>query len=246
MKKNDVLISESFSQKHGLKQGDNLNLVGASSKKLNVAGIIYDYTSEFGQVIANRAILDINLPYHGLALKVRNNPNISEDLKELNLSNELNIMLQTNLIKQTKQIFNETFSFTWFIVILTGFIALFSLVNILTIICINRKQELVQLYFIGFNKAKLTLVILAHMVTLLISGITNALIMGVGLYILIVYAIQYPTFSWSIFLNIPFQFMTIILLSFLIIGVIITLLFMSVINRNLIRGGENEIILHDS
>ena len=101
------------------------------------------------------------------------------------------------------KIFNDTFAFTWFVVILTSLIAIFSLVNLLTIVCINRKNELLQLWHVGFNTKQLTRVILAQIsvITTIASGISIAI--GFSLYALIVYGIQVPTFNWSIFLNIP-------------------------------------------
>ena len=68
----DVFITEPFSYKHNVKLGDTLTFNGILSMPVRVAGITYDFVSEFGQITANNDLYlksnnKINL--HGIAIK---------------------------------------------------------------------------------------------------------------------------------------------------------------------------------
>ena len=127
-------------------------------------------------------------------------------------------------------------------VILTAFIAMFSLINLLTIVCINRKHELLQLWHIGFNSNELTKVILAQItiISVLASGVS--VLIGFSLYILIVYGIQLPTFNWSIFLTIPWPIIIAAPFIVVILSLSIGTIFMKTIGHSLGKGRVNESI----
>ena len=127
-------------------------------------------------------------------------------------------------------------------VILTAFIAVFSLINLLTIVCINRKHELLQLWHIGFNTNQLTQVILAQIVIISVVASLISVLIGFSLYVLIVYGIQLPTFNWSIFLTIPWPIIVSAPFIVIILSLIIGTIFMKTIGHSLGKGRVNESI----
>ena len=73
----------------------------------------------------------------------------------------------------------------------------------MTIVCINRKNELIQLWHIGFNSTALRQIVLAQIALISVVAGGMAVAIGGALYILIVYGIQQPSFNWTIFLAVP-------------------------------------------
>ncbi len=243
----DIFISEPFSLKHSLNLGDTIYLNGIVDGPLRIAGINYDFVSEFGQITANNALYLANYPemdLHGIAIKAPESDRdlLNQFLIELARYPSVVIASRTSILDATMKIFNDTFAFTWFVVILTSLIAIFSLVNLLTIVCINRKNELLQLWHVGFNTKQLTRVILAQIsvITTIASGISIAI--GFSLYALIVYGIQVPTFNWSIFLQIPWLLIIIAPIFVILLSIVIGLIFMTVVGHKLGKGHVNESI----
>tara|TARA_B100001121_G_scaffold95670_1_gene84613 strand:+ start:18780 stop:21227 length:2448 start_codon:yes stop_codon:yes gene_type:complete len=241
----DVVISEPFAIKHQLQLGEYIQLNGIVKNKLRIIGIAYDFVSEFGQIIADNNLIRSSQSkslLHGVAIKASTATVLPSLIPELSQMSGINFATRDSIIDESMTIFNDTFSFTWFVVFLTGCIAIFSLINLLTIVCINRKNEIAQLWHIGFNTNRLTGIILAQVT---IIGILSSLIsiaIGGCFYILIVYGIQLPTFNWSIFLHIPWKLFIFTPIITLALCLIIGTLFMKIIGHELGKGRVNESI----
>ncbi|MEK9726786.1 MAG: FtsX-like permease family protein [Candidatus Margulisiibacteriota bacterium] len=240
---NDVFITEPFSYKHGVKIGDTLQLNGILSMPIRVAGITYDFVSEFGQITANQDLYlqDHNqVLLHGIAIKSSQSRLLDKFIVEISNLPGVVVASQKTIMDTTIKIFNDTFSFTWFMVILTALIAVFSLVNLLTIVCMNRKHELIQLWHIGFNTNHLTRVILAQITIISIIASVISILIGFSLYVLIVYGIQLPTFNWSIFLTVPWRIIISAPIIVIILSLLIGFIFMKTIGHFLGKGRINE------
>ncbi len=242
---NDVFITEPFAYKHKVRLGDELILNGILSTPVRVAGITYDFVSEFGQITANNQLfLQTNqkMNLHGIAIKSNESQLLDQFVVTISNLPGVVVASQKTIFDTTMKIFNDTFSFTWFMVILTAFIAVFSLINLLTIVCINRKHELLQLWHIGFNTNQLTQVILAQIVIISVVASLISVLIGFSLYVLIVYGIQLPTFNWSIFLTIPWPIIVSAPFIVIILSLIIGTIFMKTIGHSLGKGRVNESI----
>ncbi len=242
---NDVFISEPFSLKHQLTIGDTFEINGIIRQPLRVAGITYDFVSEFGQITANNALYlndHDHIMLHGIAVKAPPGAELDQFIVQISDAPGVVSASRESILDATMKIFNDTFAFTWFVVILTSLIAIFSLVNLLTIVCINRKNELIQLWHVGFNSNELTRVILAQIsiITTVSSGLS--VFIGFSLYALIVYGIQQPTFNWSIFLTIPWTFIIVAPLFVILLSLIIGLIFMRTVGHTIGKGRVNESI----
>ena len=242
---NDVFITEPFAYKHNVKLGDTLQLNGILSRPIRVSGITYDFVSEFGQITANNNLYLQNndqILLHGIAIKSTDLGLLDKFIVDISNLPGVVVASQKTIIDTTIKIFNDTFSFTWFMVILTALIAVFSLVNLLTIVCMNRKHELLQLWHIGFNTQQLTRVILAQItiISFIASGIS--VLIGFSLYVLIVYGIQLPTFNWSIFLTVPWGIIVAAPIIVIVLSLGIGLLFMKTIGHVFGKGRVNESI----
>ncbi|MGC6366699.1 MAG: ABC transporter permease [Candidatus Marinamargulisbacteria bacterium] len=205
---NDAFISEPFAAKHNLNLGDTVELNGITKGPVRVAGIVFDFVSEFGQLMTNinqMANANDTIQLHGIAVKAPSNQRdrLQSYMAEASSIPNTLVASQESILATSMQIFHDTFSFTWFVVIITGCIAIFSLVNLMTIVCINRKNELIQLWHIGFNSTALRQIVLAQIALISVVAGGMAVAIGGALYILIVYGIQQPSFNWTIFLAVP-------------------------------------------
>lgn len=219
----NVDVSESFAAKHGLSVGDRIQLEGVLADPVHISSIVYDYTSEFGVVTMSRSIVESvqgPLPIHGIAIDWQGagSSTVIDNLLEA-LSKRGDILIQSNqsLRDQSIDIFDETFTFTWFMVGLIGSIALICIANVLTIISIDRRHELMQLWIIGLNGHRLRHILTVHMMTVVWFSMAMAIGLGFLLYYFLVYGIQLPTFHWSIFLDVPWQFIFVICSGFLFV-----------------------------
>jgi putative ABC transport system permease protein len=237
--RNDVIITEPFAMKHRLTIGDTIHLNGILDSPLHVVGIAYDFVSEFGQIIADHALIRPT-KWHGIALSVSSDKEIQSIIQALSQMDTINFSTKKRIIDDSMTIFNDTFSFTWFVVFLTACIAIFSLVNLLTIVCMNRQPELIQLFHIGLNARQLTRIILAQIT--IIGGVSSVISLAIGgcFYVLIVYGIQLPTFNWSIFLHIPWHLLFLTPVVTLGLCLSIGTLFMAIIGQDFRKGRVNE------
>ena len=217
--KTELYITEQFAIKHQKKLGDKLHFEGISDQTKQIVGILYDYSSEFPS-----AFLDINSylgskDIHGVAVTFSQDQEKQlQKLIQKNKKWQLSIQDKKGLKQQSIDIFNETFAFTWFIIILTSSLCFFSLLNLLTLIKEERRKEFETLKLIGANKnERLKILTLQVQLILIISSILG-LCLGFSLYHIIVNGLQKLSFAWTLFLDIPASSFLIILLSLFLIS----------------------------
>ena len=209
----NIAISEPFARKHNLRLGDRIELAGIIPVPLNIASIYYDFTSEFGVVRIKHSLYQKYNPdplsWHAIAIEG------AEDIDRVVFNNWMNkiysrgdLSLESgeSLKKRSLDLFEETFAFTWFVVFLISTITLIAMINVLTIICVDRRQELKQLWMMGANRLQLSKVLLGQLAIILIIGVFIAAGLGYLLFYFLIQGIQEPYFHWSIFTHIPWGF----------------------------------------
>ena len=238
----DIGVSEPFANRHGLRAGDTIRVDGLMKEPLHISAVYYDYTSEFGTIRIHRDLYEKEngpLRPHGIAIATVDplNTNSASALAYLSEQSDITVQSRAQIKKQSIDLFNETFAFTWFMVFLIGGIAMICVSNVLTIMCLDRKKELYQLWMIGFNQARLDGILFAQLALSLTVSLVIAITLGFLLYYFLVYGIQLPTFHWSIFLTIPWPFLGTVLLLFLGLSRLSSWLFIK-LNFKTIREGN--------
>eukprot|EP01047_Picozoa_sp_COSAG01_P002066 COSAG01_NODE_52_length_31456_cov_125.226648_24_plen_825_part_00 len=241
-----IIISEALALKHQIKINEDIMLPSLSKEPLHVVGIMYDYVSEYPTIYMPQKAINQNKEkaIHGIAITFSQTTNESNKIKhmafvnKLAKENNLNIQNEKTLKKQSLDIFDETFLFTWFIVGITALLSLFSLLNLISLICAQRQAELQQLWLIGANKKQLSSIILAQCRSLIFLAIIIAIISGLSLYVCLVYGIQKPTFSWTIFLDIPYKDICSIIAMFIIMTELIARLCVYTLPEHFLKGDQ--------
>ncbi len=158
-----ILISESASKKLNLQLGDSINIPFPSTEiQGNVDGIYIDYASEHGVITISKSLMkDIyktQFKIHGLSL-ITHKQNQQELIESFD---HLLIQTKEELQDYVLSMFKQTFSLTWVLASITGIIALFVLINMLSVLAIDRKLEFIQLFSIGGQKKHILQLILFH------------------------------------------------------------------------------------
>ena len=241
----NISVSEPFANKHGLAVGDTLELEGIMSEPLYISAVYYDYTSEFGTLRINRSDYEKEngvIRPHGIAISSTESiDKVSLELLLSQVSKRGDMIVQSRkeLKKQSIDLFNETFVFTWFIVFLIGGIAMVCILNVLTIMCLDRQRELTQLWMIGFNRRRLHAILFSQLA--LIGGISIGIALSLGflLYYFLVFGIQLPTFHWSIFIKVPWLFLLSVITIFIFLTWVTSMIFTH-LNGGLMTGAMRD------
>jgi putative ABC transport system permease protein len=241
----NISVSEPFANKHGVAVGDILKLEGIMSKPLHISAVYFDYSSEFGTLRIKRSVYEKEnraIRPHGIAIsniasidKVK----LESLLTQISGRGDVIVQSRSELKKQSIDLFNETFVFTWFMVFLIGGIAMICILNVLTIMCLDRQKELTQLWMIGFNRRRLHAILFSQLS--LIGGVSIGIALSLGflLYYFLVFGIQLPTFHWSIFLKIPWLFLVSVIVIFICLTWFTSMIF-TYLNGGLIKGAMRD------
>lgn len=203
-----ALISESFSDRFKLRQGDLLRLpTPAGIKPLVVAGVFSDYGNERGTVMVERRDLaewlgDDSATHLSLFLRRGINP---ETFRALLLKEYpgLHIFTNSTLRSQILRIFRQTFSITYALEIIGVVVAVAGLVLAMTSILLDRREELTTLRALGFTRGEIALAASYEGAFLALWSVLGGLALSLGLGWLLIHVINKQSFGWTLGFAIP-------------------------------------------
>ena len=196
---NDILISESAAQKLGVKVGQTLKIpTPTETFRGQVAGIYIDYASEHGVITISKKIMkrlyQDQFQIHGITLM------IDETQKSSLLSSFSHLLIQTKAELQNYVIrmFKQTFGLTWILASISGIIALFVLVNMLSVMTIDRRSEIMQIFSIGGQRLHLRQLIFSHALWIGLVSLIMSTVVGFSLALIILKQLTPTYFGWKI------------------------------------------------
>ena len=196
---NDILISESAAQKLGVKVGQTLKIpTPKETFRGQVAGIYIDYASEHGVITISKKIMkrlyQDQFQIHGITLM------IDETQKSSLLSSFSHLLIQTKAELQNYVIrmFKQTFGLTWILASISGIIALFVLVNMLSVMTIDRRSEIMQIFSIGGQRLHLRQLIFSHALWIGLVSLIMSTVVGFSLALIILKQLTPTYFGWKI------------------------------------------------
>lgn len=217
----EVIVSEAFSLKSGVREGQDLLLqTPQGPKEFRVAGIFYDYTTENGMIIIDldryRKIWnDFRINRATLFLR---DPSRLEPFREeivKHFSHEYQILAVSNreLRDEILSIFDQTFSIAHALKVIAFIVAILGIVNSMLALVVERERDFGILRAIGTFKTqirKMTLLEaqLMGMVSFLLGSGS-----GILLSMILIYVINKQSFGWTIqFFPVPSVFIQSLLL----------------------------------
>jgi putative ABC transport system permease protein len=201
----NAIISEPFSAKHDLHVGDTLRLpLGGRQAAFRVAGVYFDYSSERGLVILDRATLLKYLPDPALtSLAVYLKPGEHLDAARTAIERETaghKLFLASNrtLRQAAIRVFDRTFAITYALEAVAIVVAIVGMAGALLALVIDRRREIGVLRFLGASGEQVRRLIVFESGLLgLLSNLVGAAL-GTLLSLVLIYVINKQSFGWTI------------------------------------------------
>ncbi len=202
---NAVVVSEPFATKHHVKRGDSITLsLGGGKATFRVVDIFYDYSSERGTVVMDRATALKYLPDpapSSLAIYISPGASLSEVRQEIeNAAGDSRILIFSNrdLRTQALVIFDRTFAITYALEAVAVLVAVIGVAGALLAVVIDRRRELGLLRFLGAASWQIRKLILVEAGLLGLLATLAGVVQGFALSLILVFVINKQSFGWTI------------------------------------------------
>jgi putative ABC transport system permease protein len=209
VRKGEVIVSESFARRFGVRAGDVVVLNAARGPaRLRVAALFYDYTSEHGVVMMDRAFYlrlfeDPLINSAGVFIEP-GHPGRSEIVAaaaRLAAANGLPVMSRDELHASALRVFDAAFAVTLSMRALAVIVAFFGIAGAILTLFIERRREFGVYRALGFSTGQVSGITLLEG---LIMGLLSFLMsVGVGTIMaaLLIRVINLRSFHWTIFFH---------------------------------------------
>jgi len=200
-----VIVSEPFSNKHGVHTGDSLDLnLGGRPAAFRVAGVYYDYGNERGTVLMDRSTLLKYLPDPAptnIALYLQSgvSPEALLPLVEHALAGRRVLVLTNRAIReQGMRVFDRTFAITYALEAVAVFVAVMGVAGALLALVIDRRREIGLLRFLGAAQGQIRRMVLIEAGLLGLVANAVGFVLGFVLSLLLIFVINKQSFGWTI------------------------------------------------
>jgi putative ABC transport system permease protein len=200
-----VIVSEPFANKHHTRSGDILKLnLGERVGSFRVLDVYYDYSSERGLILMDRATLFQYLPSadpSNVAVYLR--PGVSLDegqraVERVIAGRRVAVVRNRTLRDQAIQVFDRTFAITYVLEALAVFVAVTGVGSALLALVIDRRREFGLLRFLGAANHQVRRIILFEAGLLGAVANITGVTLGLILSLLLIHVINKQSFGWTI------------------------------------------------
>ena len=200
-----AIVSEPFANKHHVKVGDLLGIpTGGREARFRVTDIYYDYASERGVILLDRATLLKYFPDpapSNLAVYVAPGVELETVRKEIAKAaagRSVLIFSNRDLRTEAVQIFDRTFAITYALEAVAILVAVMGIGGALVALVIDRRREFGLLRFLGASAGQVRRMILVEAGLLGLLANVAGLGLGVLLSLVLIYVINKQSFGWTI------------------------------------------------
>jgi putative ABC transport system permease protein len=204
--RDEVIVSEPFAYKNGVRAGDLLALpLGGRLVSFRVADVYYDYTGERGFVLADRSRLLHYLPNDSapatLAVYLAPGVNVRAvrtAVAESADGTSITVASNGEIRQAAVTVFDRTFAITYALEAVSVFVAVMGVAGALLALVIDRRRELGLLRFLGATRGQVRRLILFEAGLLGLLANLAGLLLGIALSLLLVFVINKQSFGWTI------------------------------------------------
>ena len=200
-----VIISEPFSNKHGLEVGDTVALpIGDGAEEFEVAAVYYDYSAEQGYVIGQREVLMEFLPDQQLtsaAVYLADGSDLEaarSKIIQAVAGRRVRVARNRELRERANQVFDRTFAITYALELVAIIVAILGMAGALLTLVIDRKTDLGVLRILGATKKQIRELVLAQAGVLGLLSNMIGLGLGGALSVILIKVINKQSFGWTI------------------------------------------------
>jgi putative ABC transport system permease protein len=207
VKKGAVIISESFSRRFAMKGGDRVTLRGPQgAASMQVAAVFYDYTSEHGVVMMDRATYlrifdDHTINSLGVFVDAAN-PRRQELLREVRRRAEtryLPVATRDQLRGNILAVFDSAFAVTRSMRVLAIVVAFFGIAGALLTLFMERQREFGIYRALGFSTRQVAGMTLMEGLGMGLISFLLSIVVGTALALMLIQVINLRSFNWTIF-----------------------------------------------
>ena len=200
-----MVVSEPFANKHAVRRGDSITLpLGGRHVAFRVAGIFYDYGSEAGLVIVDRAVLRRYLPADAptnvavLLAPGADAEQVRQAMGRALAGRRVSILRNSEIRAQALRIFDRTFAITYALEAVAIVVAVVGIAGALLAVVIDRRREVGLLRFLGASQPQVRRLILFEAGLLGLLANCAGLTLGALLSLLLIFVINKQSFGWTI------------------------------------------------
>lgn len=208
-KRGEAIITETFSNRHGVNRGDVVHLPSANGMiSLRIAGVYYDYSTGGGQLIVDRALFrriwqDDRLS--SMAIYLENNTDRARvgRMIEKELDSGMVLISNARLRGRILEVFDQTFAITYALEAIAVLVALLGVATGLSSNILERRREIGALRALGVTQRIMTGAVIGEAGFLGVLSILLGTGGGVGLGAILVFVINKQSFGWTIQFGFP-------------------------------------------
>ena len=209
---NVVIVSEPFTYKHHLKDGDSITLsLGETQASFRIADVYYDYSSERGNILMDRKTMLRYLPDpapSNLAIYVSPDAQtgmVRTEIEKAAAGHRVLMFSNRDLRAEAIRIFDRTFAITYALEAVAVIVAVMGIAGALLALVIDRRRELGLLRFLGAASGQVRKLILVEAGLLGLLANIAGLALGFALSLILIYVINKQSFGWTIRFHWPVE-----------------------------------------
>jgi putative ABC transport system permease protein len=209
LRRNGVVVSESFALKFDKEVGDSITIPG-HARAFPITGIYRDYSNDRGVVVMDRALFMRTFDDHNIntiVVYLRRGVELAYARRELEqrFGPRFGAFVVTNgeIKTEVMKIFDQTFLITYALLGVAIVVAVLGIINTLAALILERTRELALLRVGGLSTGELRTMIVLESTLLGIASTVAGLVMGYVLSWILIYVINKQSFGWTINFHTP-------------------------------------------
>jgi putative ABC transport system permease protein len=214
-KRGEVIVSETFSMKFGLGEGQDLLMeTPGGQRAFRIAGVFYDYTTENGMIIIDLAVYQKiwkDFRINRVTLFLRDPSRLGEVRRDMvgHFSGKYRILAVANreLRDEILRIFDQTFAIANALKVIAFIVAVLGIINSMLALVIERDRDIGILRAIGTFKGQIRKMTLVEAQLMAVVSFVLGALSGILLSMVLIYVINKQSFGWTIqFFPVPSVF----------------------------------------
>lgn len=203
-----ALVSESFAMRYQMGRGNELQLPTPSGEqRIRILGVYADYGNERGAILMDGPLASgWYKDQHAVNLAATLRPGADPDrVRERWAAEYPGLAVRTNrtLREEVLTIFHQTFAVTHALKAIGIVVAVSGLALALFSLLMDRRDELVTLRELGFQRRGIMAVVSMEGLFLSLIGLAGGLVLSLALGYLLIYVINKQSFGWTLAYAVP-------------------------------------------
>ncbi len=206
-----ILVTESFSLRHRVETGDQIQLrTPRGEKEFLISGVFYDYSTDWGMVLMEKRLFqwlwnDERIHSAGIYLNQGVSLEAFKSFFREKYSKPYRLFLVSHreLRDEILKIFDQTFAITYSLELIAIMVAILGIINSLNGFIIERQRDIGILRAVGGFRRQIEKTVLIEAGMIGLFSLILGLLCGFLLSLLLIYVINRQSFGWTIQFSLP-------------------------------------------